>query len=260
MAIVAVIGLVIALLQTVDMRHPDASATQYVTVLGEQRAVVLEDGSVMQLNTDSAVQVRYGANAREIMLLRGEAMFNVRPDPARPFRVRSGEVRVEAVGTRFNVRQRADSTVVTVIEGVVAVESSPAATANDRAMVDGAGSAASAARTELAAGEQLAVAATGTAADVPVAVDTRRTTAWTQRRVMFDDDPLADVVAEFNRYNRIKLVIRDAVLRERRISGIFNVDDPHAFAEVLTSMAPVDAVPGDDTTLIIVPRENDTKP
>ena len=77
---------------------------------------------------------------------------------------------------------------------------------------------------------------------------------------MFDVDPLADVVAVFNRYNRIKLVIRDAVLRERRISGIFNVDDPHAFAEVLTSIAPVDAVPGDDTTLIIVPRENDTKP
>ncbi len=233
---------------------------QYVTTLGEQRAIVLDDGSVMQLNTDSAVTVQFNAEARKIELTRGEAMFDVRKDPLRPFRVHSGDVTVQAIGTRFNVYQHHDGTVVTVIEGQVKVEPTeldpagasvssapkPESTTNTGTL-NGIG-----ATVQLDAGEQLAIRSDGAVADIPIPVDTQRTTAWTQRRVVFDDDTLATVIAEFNRYNRIKLVIRDAVLSQRRISGIFTVDDPKAFAEVLASMAPVQSVEHADGSLEIV--------
>ena len=263
LAAVIVAGVSLLLLSFVETGGLDDDDLQYVTALGEQRAVVLEDGSVMQLNTDSAVEVRYLADARELVLLRGEAMFDVRKDPVRPFRVNSGEVRVQAIGTRFNVYRHTDRTVVTVIEGQVAVEPTLTGTPAAGGNVDNSGNvgdtgetqAARVARVELSAGEQLAMAVGGAVPERPVSVDTQRATAWTQRRVVFDEDPLADVIAEFNRYNRTKLAIDDIELRERRISGIFSVDDPRAFADVLASMAPVQVVAADPMRLTIVPLE-----
>lgn len=249
-AAAVVLGAMVYWVTAVDPTGPDAASTQYITAIGEQHATVLEDGSVMQLNTDSQVQVRYSAEARDIVLTRGEALFDVRKDPERPFRVNSGDVWVEAIGTRFNVHRRGDGTVVTVIEGQVAVEPTSATPSgsNEPPVIEE-----TLTRVELAAGEQLAMTGGSQAADVPVPVDTQRTTAWTQRRVVFDDDPLADVIAEFNRYNRTKLVIVDAALLERRISGVFKVDDPYAFSEVLASMAPVEAIDTGDQRLVITP-------
>lgn len=249
-----VLGVALLALISVNRDAVDTTSVQYVTALGEQHAVVLEDGSVMQLNTDSQVQVRYSADVRQIELMRGEALFDVRKDPERPFRVQSGKYWVEAIGTRFNVHRRGDGTVVTVIEGQVAIEptSMPVIGSSVPPTVEE-----SAARVELAAGEQLAVTGSGAGAELPVPVDTQRATAWTQRRVVFDDDPLADVIAEFNRYNRTKLVITDTALLERRISGVFKVDNPYAFSEVLASMAPVEAQDTGNQRLIIVPRRRD---
>lgn len=252
-AATVILGVALLVFSTASHDGHESAPTQYVTVLGEQRAVVLDDGSVMQLNTDSRVQVRYSADAREIVLARGEALFDVRKDPDRPFRVQSGDVWVQAIGTRFNVHRRSGGTVVTVIEGQVAVEptSAPASGSNDPPAAE-----ATPTRVELAAGEQLAVAG-GQTAELPVPVDTQRTTAWTQRRVVFDDDPLENVIAEFNRYNRTKLVITDTALLERRISGVFRVDDPVAFSEVLSSMAPVEAIDTGDQRLVIAPLQGE---
>ena len=142
-----------------------------------------------------------------------------------------------------------DETVVTVIEGRVAVE--PAAvkstgsnglqvqTSQPDADSDILTPMALGTVVELIAGEQLSIRRDGAIAEQPEPINTQRTLAWTQRRVMFDNDTLAFVIAEFNRYNRTKLVINDAELRERRISGVFTVDDPEAFAEVLMSMIAV---------------------
>ena len=230
--------------------------SRYATALGEQRAIVLDDGSVMQLNTNSAVAVQFSASAREIALTRGEAIFDVKEDPARPFRVRSGAVTVEAIGTRFNVYRHAGEVRVTVIEGRVAVESADTAGGAERSAQDGDAAVAAlptaANAVELGAGQQLAIRPDGALADIPVPVDIQRTTAWTQRRVVFDDDTLDTVVAEFNRYNRARLIINDPALRDRRISGIFTVDNPAAFTEVLASMAPVRTIEHADGSLEIL--------
>lgn len=242
------------------LRWPGAGhePAQYATALGEQRAVVLDDGSVLQLNTRSTVAVRFTATAREILLIRGEAIFDVKKDPERPFRVRSGAVTVEAIGTRFHVYRHAAETRVTVIEGRVAVASADTASgrqpaARDRDSLSSALPVpVSAASVELGAGEQLAIRPDGAIADVPAPADIQHTTAWTQRRVMFDDDTLDTVIAEFNRYNRVKLIVNDPALRRRRISGIFTVDNPQAFTEVLASMTPVRAIERADGSLEIV--------
>lgn len=234
---------------------------QYVTGLGEQRAIVLEDGSIMQLNTNSIVAVQFDADSRGILLSQGEAIFDVKKDPARPFRVQSGGVTVQAIGTRFNVYRHNDETVVTVIEGRVAVEPTAVKSAgsNDPQVQTNQPDAGNDVLTtmalgtvvELIAGEQLSIRRDGAIIEQPEPINTQRTLAWMQRRVMFDNDTLAFVIAEFNRYNRTKLVINDAELRERRISGIFTVDDPEAFAEVLMSMMAVRRVTHADGSIEI---------
>jgi transmembrane sensor len=241
---------------------------RYATAVGEQRTLVLDDGSLMQLNTNTTVTVRFTSGAREIVLLNGEAMFKVRKDPVRPFRVQSDEVRVEAIGTRFNVYRQAEETRVTVIEGRVAVDSPVAAVSKPNSGGPAGQSGGSqppqpvdiiSSAVELTAGEQLAVRQDGTIAG-QAAVDTERTIAWTQRRVVFDNDTLATVASEFNRYNRDQLVIDDEALRQRRISGVFTVNDPQSFAEVLASMTPIRSEKRADGSVRIVRAETANDP
>jgi transmembrane sensor len=91
------------------------------TAIGEQRAVRLSDHSIVHLNTDSRVEVRFTDAAREVNLVRGEALFSVERDVNRPFRVHTGSIQVEALGTQFNVKRRISDTIVSVVEGRVAV-------------------------------------------------------------------------------------------------------------------------------------------
>lgn len=98
---------------------------RYETSLGQQTLFTLDDGSVVHLNTQSVLTVRMTDSSRNLELTRGEAMFEVAKDPTRPFRVTSGGVLVEAIGTRFNVYRRDDGVQVTVVEGEVKVESRP---------------------------------------------------------------------------------------------------------------------------------------
>jgi transmembrane sensor len=241
----------------------------YATAVGEQRTLVLDDGSLLQLNTNTTVTVRYSSGAREIVLLSGEALFNVRKDPARPFRVQSGQVWVEAIGTRFNVYRKVEETRVTVIEGRVAVDS-PGARASGRTAAGPGGQTSDRGHAgtddtintavELAAGEQLAIRRDGTIAEQTVAVDTQRTIAWMQRRVAFDNDTLAKVASELNRYNRDQLIIDDETLRQRRISGVFTVSDPQSFAEVLASMTPIQFEKRADGSVRIVRAESAAEP
>ncbi len=101
-----------------------------MTSLGEQRFFKLDDGSVLYLNTQSRVEVRYSRAARVVRLIEGEAMFTVEHDAARPFRVMAGPTVIQAVGTRFNVYRTRLSTTVSVVEGVVKIAADvPAAAA-----------------------------------------------------------------------------------------------------------------------------------
>ncbi len=190
----------------------------YRTELGEQRSIALEDGSMITLNTLSEVRVALTERSRQVKLIAGEALFDVAKDPARPFYVDAGPMRLTVVGTRFNVYRQSEQTVLTVVEGRVAVATTSAPPA---------GNADSSADSRLMAnaGDRVAVAVDGsgvTRAEIPAA---EASTAWTERKLIFEERPLADVAEEFNRYNRLPIKVDDPELGSRRITGVFNAHD-----------------------------------
>jgi transmembrane sensor len=205
-----------------------------VTSVGAFQKLDLPDGSVVQLNTDSAIKVRYSDRERRVDLLRGEAHFDVAKNPARPFVVAANHVAVRAVGTAFNVRLLADAVDVLVTEGKVQV--------ND--VGNGASLLPASERSEatlLGQGERVRVPlAPGISAPrVPVAItevapiEIQRALAWQERRLQFEDMLLTEVVAEFNRYNRLQLVVADPALHEKRFSGTFRADGYEPFVRLL---------------------------
>jgi len=194
-------------------------ALHFATRHGQQLVQRLADSSVLHLNTDSSVTVRYSDTERLITLTSGQAVFEVAHEPQRAFRVLAGSAQVVAVGTRFDVRLTPEATLVTVVEGRVAVGLS----------------ATSAAIIQVGADQQLRVAAAEWPAR-PVAVDAERTTSWLRREIVFDHEPLEQVAAEFNRYAPKPIAITTPALRSLEISGVFATDDPDAFIAFLRSL------------------------
>jgi transmembrane sensor len=219
----------------------------YATAVGEQRNVKLPDGSVMTLNTDSEAKVEFSAGQRRIYLMTGEALFEVEHDEQRPFVVVTPSARVRAVGTRFDVYQHERTassgdvaTTVSVLEGVVQVAPAHSNAAEfEPPAVDAAGKPAiepsetppghSLAR--LAAGEQANISTVGVTKKA--APDLSDAVAWRERILVFRGTPLADVAAEYNRYNTRKIRIDDPEIAQRPMSGTYSADHPQLLVAYL---------------------------
>jgi len=174
--------------------------------VGTIEHATLPDGSRVDLNTDTAIAVRFTQGERGITLLRGEASFDVVPDRSRPFVVRGGGLSVRAVGTRFFLRADGADSPVGVAEGRVDVS-------------------AQSGHVVVSAGEEVRLG--GDALHV-AAADVERATAWRDGRLIFSGKPLAAVLMELNRYRRGRIVLLDRGLGERRVTGAFdarNTDD-----------------------------------
>jgi transmembrane sensor len=157
------------------------------------------------------------------MLTSGQADFEVAHEPERVFRVIAGSAEVVDLGTKFDVRLEHDSTVVTVVEGRVAVGPSNSSQNHSPRFV------------QLSADQQIRMSE-GEWPVVPVAVDAERTTAWLHRQIVFDHEPLEHVAAEYNRYTQKPIEIATPALRNLQISGVFATDDPEAFIAFLRSL------------------------
>jgi transmembrane sensor len=204
---------------------PSALIWEASTQVGERSFLVLADGSKVTLNTASAVRADYSGRDRRLTLLRGEAFFDVAKDPLRPFVVTAGSRQVIAVGTSFNVRLQDHGVRVTLVEGKVRVTRS-------RPEVSGAGAQDPAGpAVTLVAGSALVAEADG--ADRVERLDADRATSWRNGKLVFEGERLADVVAEMNRYSRETLEIADPALEDRRVSGVFEPTEGHAFAKAL---------------------------
>lgn len=202
-------------------------AKAYATEVGEQQRVVLDDGSTVTLNTDSALRVRFSRSERKLWLDKGQAYFSVAKDPGRPFRIFVGDEELRCTGSAFDVRRDGDKARVTLEEGSVEVyrEGEPGALdVNEPAVV-------------LRPGQRLVV--TRVAPVEISAVDTRSVGAWRFGRMVFDSEPLGDAIAEINRYNTRQIVISDPSLAEVAINGVFQTGKPEAFVEALTAAFPV---------------------
>lgn len=200
----------------------------YATHLGEQRVFELADGSVVFLNTQSRIQVRYSEESRDIYLRDGQALFQVRHDAARPFRVHAGAAVIQAIGTQFDVRLHSDKATVAVVEGTVQVSSDDG---DDGAPASG--SAPEHAPARIAAGEGATVETNGVI-EVAAKVDAEAVTAWRRQRLVFRDAPLSDIANEFNRYNLVpRLRVEDAAVAAQRYNGSFNAHNPESLLNYL---------------------------
>jgi transmembrane sensor len=236
---------------------------EYRTRFGEQRSVLLEDGSRVTLNTASRIAVDLKQNRRFIRLLEGEALFEV-AHAARPFEVEAGHTLLRAVGTQFDVDFRANRTTLTVVEGKVAVvpegeaTGASAALENPKASSRQTGSAGGATPPSpliVAASERLIITSAGSATPEPVA-NVAAATAWVQRRLVFDHRPLAEVVEEFNRYNRARIVLEDPRLQQEEVTGVFQSDDPASFLSFLASLPGVEIQEAPDGTRVVRGRNS----
>jgi transmembrane sensor len=213
------------------MNQVASGALHFQTRHGEQHTYVLADDSVLHLNTDSAVTVRYSDTERLVVLTSGEVDFQVAHEPQRAFRVLAGSAEVIDVGTQFDLRLRANSTLVTVQEGQVEV--ALAGTRRGPSADSGRGGASP--FVAVGANQQISVA-TGEWPAAPVAADAQRSTAWVRRQIVFEHEPLARAAAEINRYAVKPIEIATPELGNLEISGVFATDDEQSFIAFLRSL------------------------
>jgi transmembrane sensor len=196
----------------------DCLRADYCTGVGEVRSVQLADGSRVTLNSASAINVAFEPALRQVHLISGEAYFEVRRDPERPFQVEGNYSMTRVVGTHFTVREQDRSDVVTVVSGLVEVgqgdRKSPLLKANERISVTA---------------EQLG----------GVEPVSGNTAAWVKGKLLFDNAPLAEVIAELGRYRRGAVVIRNEPLKNLCVSGRFDVNDTDKALQALAETLPI---------------------
>jgi transmembrane sensor len=182
------------------------------TRVGERALIELRDGSQVTLNTDSAIHADMSGPVRSITLLRGEAYFDVAKDSVHPFVVRAGSRQIVAVGTAFDVKLQPEVLKVNLVQGKIRVESKAPS---------------SAASVLMGAGSSLVAPTNGEQRLEPLNVD--REVGWRSGKLVFQDERVATVVEEMNRYSELKIEIRDPRVGDRLLSGVF---DPSGVAEL----------------------------
>jgi len=230
------------------------------TERGERREVVLADGSVLQVDPETRVRVQYSAALRQVLLDRGRVVFHVAKNPFRPFLVRSNDTLVRVIGTAFGVERRVHNIVVTVTEGKVAViPASPVPADNStgfpapRSQAQTPSSPPSNGEVLLSANQQVIVQASGSAEAVH-AVDSHQALAWAEGRLIFHNDTVENAIAQFNRYNRVRITVADPTLAAHPINGVFNASQPNSFIAFLQSVAPIRVIrDGDKSITLLAP-------
>ena len=255
-ALASALVLVISMVVWNDFKRTEPSHHMFTTQVGEQRLAQLPDGSSVQINTNSQVEIDFTRNKRKVRLLKGEAHFNVAHDKSRPFEVFAGSGMVRAVGTAFSVYLKDQQVEVTVTEGRVeiapSVENAIAAIDNssgnlignsvDNSVDNSAKSKTNqqpiqtqktAQLTQLSAGQNIRfnhhIEPIQTLRQDQVA----RKLSWRDGMLVFSGESLEQVVAEVSRYTTQSIVITDASIRDIRIGGYFKAGETQAMFDAL---------------------------
>lgn len=228
-------------------RNGDRDVATFATTPEGFERVSLADGSMVELNAGTEINVAYTGTERRVRLTRGEAHFTVTRNPGRPFIVEANGVAVRAVGTAFNVRLGSADIEVLVTHGKVEVGSAASLTPDPAAGASGRGGPPeSPPATLLVASERVLIPAARTAALVAAAVEAprvekvapaaiREALAWQGPRLVFVDTPLAEVIAQFNRRNAVQIELAGPELGALPIGGSFRAENVDAFVRLLAS-------------------------
>jgi transmembrane sensor len=198
---------------------------EYATKIGETRTVALRDGSSVQLDTGTRIAVTFENSFRIVRLRVGEAFFTVSHDAKRPFIVYAGKYAVRAVGTAFSVRTQGETKLdLTVTEGAVQVASLKAAPVDGHldyltAMTD------ATSLVPVASGQKLTLQGNEGTVQRQEPARLERDLSWRDGMLIFDNDPLEEVVARINRYSEVRIVISDDRIRALKFGGYFKVGD-----------------------------------
>jgi transmembrane sensor len=215
---VAILAIVALLTSAVAIYLSAPRMEIFTTATGSHQTIRLADGSQIELNTDTILRASLNEVRRTIWLDRGEAYFQIRHDAARPFVVIAQGHRVLDIGTKFLVRRNTDRLEVAVVEGRVQFD-----TASDTPQ---------ARSTVLGQGDVIVASGNTTSVTREPPQRLANELSWRRGLLAFDNARLADVVAEFNRYNEQKIVIADPAINRLVIGGTFPTTDIDAFAEL----------------------------
>jgi transmembrane sensor len=230
---------------TLQVPKPAPAPLTYATAIGEQETVTLEDGSILTLNTNTKLTVSYSKTERLICLAQGEALFEVKHSE-RPFLVEARGTVTRALGTEFDIHAEQEAVSVTLIQGSVRVSAAepksgagPAGAMPEKRLRES---------LVLKPGERVDISPG--AAPLVSTIDPARAANWRDGLLQFDNVPLADAIAEMNRYSTTKLRIDDAALASERISGSFPAGKQAEFAESLALYLPITVYQLNDVILI----------
>lgn len=200
----------------------DAWLSDHHTGVGQPQTVTLDDGSMLELDAATAVDIDFSRERRYIRVRSGQIHLTVAADAARPFDVEAAGGTTRALGTAFNVQLDRDRVEVTVTEHAVRVSHAPPAGES----------------VEVQSGQRLSYRAQGSfSSPVPAAIEVA--TAWRRGYLMFDGTPLADVVARIGRYRRGLILIRGEALEALPLTGVFKAADTDALLDALPQTLPV---------------------
>lgn len=234
-------------------------AETYSTGIGEQRTLVLADGSTIVMDALTTVRVRFTKTARDVYLVKGQAYFQDTYDPGRPFVVRSDDATIRALGTQFDVQSQQDHLIVTVVAGKVAVAapsqvSGPSAwlsaIIDDHLSLHHQG----VSPVFVPAGEQVNLSAQ--LIGQPQRVDVSAATDWMQKRIILENTPLEKVAAQFNLYSSHHLVIVGPVLRSLRVSGVYSAADSASLIDFLRAQPALLVTEKGDEIRVSLRRKN----
>lgn len=240
----------------------------YSTGAGERRTVRLSDGSRLTMDASTEVTVRYTSDARTLVLVKGQARFDVAHNPQRPFTVTADGRKVVATGTAFDVNVMGPKLMVTLLKGhvvvlpqnasvrpfIVPAPGNPPGSGPKMADVAVTGIPPNWSRIALDPGEQL-VMADGAAPRVK-RVDVQGITAWERGEVIFKNERLADVIQRMNRYLPQPIVVGDSRSADLRISGVFREDDVNGFVSTVVSYLPLQAHEDADGSVVLTYRQD----
>ncbi len=196
-----------------DLR--DAVLADHATRTAQVRDIALDDGSIVSLAPESAISVDFGKDARLLSLLRGEAFFRVAGDVARPFTVRADELAVTVTGTSFDVNMTGKTFMVSVASGSVRVASGDPNRAHN-----------------LTPGQRLSIDRETKETSLTT-VSENEVASWRSGQLALRDATMLDAVNAIGRYHRGVIAIRDDALKLRRVTGVFNLNDPRAALRLL---------------------------
>jgi len=216
---------------TAQPAAPSSTGAIIETAIGERSTFELSDGSSVHLSTATKLKVMFSADRRDIMLLEGQALFEVAHDAGRPFVVFAGDRRITALGTQFEVRLDRREVAVTLIEGKVEVADLTVGATGQVATVPQS--------IELTAGQRVD-GDLGQAHDISQD-DLSRALSWRQGRLDFKNETLADVIYEINRYSIDQVRLAEPALGELRVSGSFKAGSVEGFVSALTAVYPLES-------------------